>query len=171
MTPELSLLITIAAGAIGGWLGHRLGVPSGALFGSILVAGVVNMSVDGLVPLDPRFRLGAQIAIGTVLGASLTRSPFAALRPVLVPVTIAVAAILATAGGVAVVVHEVTGLPLITSLFAFAPGGASEMTSAALNLDANVPLIAAIHVLRQVVVFVVVGSALTYCLRARAGKE
>jgi len=159
--PLVDITVTLAVGLLGGTVAHRCKLPGGTIIGAIVAVAVLHVSMPGLEPLGPAFRTAAQIAIGCSIGVTLTRSPLRAVRTVLLPALLVIAVLLATSIGSAFAMAELTDLPLVTALFALAPGGASDMAAAALQLDADVGAIAAIHVVRQVGVFVLLVAAFT----------
>lgn len=163
----LSIVLTLAVGLLGGGVAHRCHLPGGTIIGALVAVAVLHVTVPDLSSLGPGFRTAAQIGIGGSIGVTLTRSPLRAVGTVLLPVLLVIAVLLATSLGLAFAVAASTDLPLVTSLFALAPGGASDMAAAALQLDADVGAIAAIHVVRQVIVFVLLVGAFTHYLTPR----
>lgn len=160
----LDVLLTLTVGLAGGLVAHRCRLPGGTIIGALVAVAVLHVAVAGLNPLGPAFRTAAQIAIGGAIGATLTRSPLKAVFHVLGPALLVIGILLGTSIGLAFAMAALTDLPLVTALFALAPGGASDMAAAALQLDADVGAIAAIHVVRQVAVFVIVVGAFTHFL-------
>lgn len=159
-------LITLLFGVAGGLLARRIRLPGGPILGAMLAAGAAHVVLEGLDPLGPAFRIGAQLLIGAVIGTSLTRSPLRALRELgfAVVVVLGVLIVAALAAGFALAAGS--GLPLTTALFSTAPGSASDMAAAALQFDADVPLIAAFHAVRQIAVFGIVVALFSRAFRS-----
>lgn len=170
-TPVVDIIVTLVVGLAAGVVAHRLRLPGGAIIGALAAVAVLHVSVPGMEPLGPGFRISAQIAIGAAIGVTLTRSPLKAVYRVLGPALLVIAILLGTSIGLAFTMAAVSDLPLVTALFSFAPGGASDMAAAALQLDADVGAIAAIHVVRQVAVFVIVVGAFNYYLRPEVTRD
>lgn len=164
MSDVAGMILTLAVGFAGGFLAQRLRLPGGAIIGALVSAAALHMAIGTLEPLPTPFRTVAQIMIGGVIGTTLTRSPLSALRPIALPAGVAILVLVSTGVSLAFAFQMASGLPIVTALFSMAPGGASDMTAAALKLDADVGLIAAIHVVRQIAVFVIVVSVFSRVL-------
>jgi uncharacterized protein len=151
-----SVIISLLAGVAGGLLSRRLALPGGPMFGALFATAAAHLALGSLDPLSPAFRTAAQILLGAVIGTALTRSPWRALREIGRPVLLTLAVLIGTALAAGFALAAVSELGLLTALFSAAPGSASDMAAAALHFDADVPLIAAFHTVRQLVVFVIV---------------
>lgn len=167
MNDPSGILLTLGVGLAGGLLARWLRMPGGTIMGALLAVAVLHMTVETLSPLPNAFRTVAQIMIGGVIGTTLKRSPLRALRAIALPVALSIAILIGASVALAVAFNALSGLPMVTALFSTAPGGASDMAAAALKLDADVALIAAIHVVRQIAVFVIVVTAFSRLLRTR----
>jgi membrane AbrB-like protein len=151
-----SVIISLLAGVAGGLLSRRLALPGGPMFGALFATAAAHLALGSLDPLSPAFRTAAQILLGAVIGTALTRSPWRALREIGRPVLLTLAVLIGTALAAGFALAAVSELGLLTALFSAAPGSASDMAAAALHFDdADVPLIAAFHTVRQIVVFVI----------------
>jgi uncharacterized membrane protein AbrB (regulator of aidB expression) len=65
----------------------------------------------------------------------------------------------------------VAPLDLITALLSSVPGGASTMPAIAHDLGGDMRLVAALHLTRQLVIFILVPSLLGTLLRGQRGKR
>ncbi|WP_170182667.1 AbrB family transcriptional regulator [Blastococcus colisei] len=153
-----SVGISMLVGTTAGVLARRFRLPGGPMIAALVTVGVLHSTVSGLHALDPTFRTAAQIAIGAVLGTSLARGPLLSLRTVALPALLVIAVLIAAALGIGATVHAITGISPVTALLSFAPGGAADMSAAALKLQGDVPLIAAVHVIRQIIIFVLLAA-------------
>jgi membrane AbrB-like protein len=156
--------ITLLGGLAGGLLALRLGMPTGDLIGPILLVGGVNLLGMGPGPLAESFRTAAMLFIGVAVGAQMSRESLGLLRRV-APAAAAVIATLISAGlalgwGLA----HVTSLDLTSALLSSLPGGASAMAAVAGDLGGDMRLVAALHLTRQLTVFVLAPTALSYLL-------
>ncbi len=151
----------LAFAAWGGYyLGKRLKLPAPWLVGGMM--GVAGMEMLGsflsgekLVPWWPHWLITlAQIFIGASIGSKLNKEMFeGAKRIVFVG--------LLSSGGLMVVmllcsigVSQVTGIPLVTAILSFAPGGVAEMATASLSLHANAAFVVAVQSLRLLTIFI-----------------
>jgi len=81
MAPPWNLLLYGLAGLSGGLLALRSGIPAAPLAGSLLAVGLLSMSArlpEAHWPVGTRTLL--EIAIGTVIGTSLTAGTLTELR-------------------------------------------------------------------------------------------
>jgi len=161
---------TVAAltiGLIGGLLALRGGVISGDLIGSILAVGGANLLGAGLGPLAGDLRYVAMLLIGTSVGTQMSRGSLRQLRQVALPAMVAIVAIITLGLLLGWGLSQVTPLNLPTALLSSVPGGASTMPAVAHDLGGDMRLVAALHLTRQLVVFILLPSVLGYLLRHR----
>ena len=154
MTPDL--LLTAVTGTVAGYLFHRFRLPGGSMVGAILAVGALHVAVSVMAPVDRDVRMIAQIMIGIVIGAGIRREPLQLLRRYVPQVAVLLLLVLGAAAACGVLLARVTGLDLLTTLLATVPGGAADVTAAALDLDADVPIVAAFQLVRQLTVFIVI---------------
>lgn len=159
--------LTLACGLISGLLALRAGVPSGDLIGPILVIGGANLMGAGLGPLADDFSMVAQVLIGISVGLQMSRESLYRLREVALPVVMAVAAIISVGLLLGWGLSRVTPLDVQTALLSSVPGGASTMPAVAHDLGGDMRVIAALHLTRQLIVFVVLPWILGYLLRQK----
>lgn len=148
-----NLLLTLAVGITGGFVFVKLRIPGGALLGSLLAAAVLHLQVVSLPPTPSWVQISAQIAIGTMVGASIRREPLQRLlhRAPAILTTVAMVLTLSLFAGVLLV--ALTPFDLSTMLLATIPGGAADITAAALDLGENAAVVGAFQIIRQTLVF------------------
>lgn len=151
-----SLLATAATGIVAGCLFHRFHLPGGSMVGAILAVGALHVTFGGLEPLDRDIRMIAQVMIGIVIGAGIRKEPLEILSRYVPHVTVVLMVILGAAALCGVLLAEITGFDLLTTMLATVPGGAADVTAAALDLDAEVAIVAAFQLVRQLTVFIIV---------------
>ena len=169
--PWADVALTLVVGLAGGLFAKQCRLPGGTIIGALVAVAVLHVTLPDLDSLGPGFRIAAQIAIGASIGVALTRSPLKAVYRVLGPALLVIGILLGTAIGLAFAMAALTDMPQVTALFSFAPGGASDMATAALQLDADVGTIAAVHVVRQIAVFVIVVGAFTHFLTPKVSRD
>ncbi|SMX44985.1 AbrB family transcriptional regulator [Actibacterium lipolyticum] len=146
--PALAAILILATAL--GLLFQRLRVPAALLLGGMAVSSLAHAFsiTEGSVPqwlsLPAFATMGALIGtrfggvsfrmLAQAMGASATLSSFAA--------------IVSLAGAYAV--SQLFGIPIVTVLIAFAPGGLETMMAMSVLLDANPAYVAAHHVFRLV---------------------
>ncbi len=155
--------------AVAGMLAARLArLPAPDLLGPMAVSGVLH--VTGLTTFVPSTEIivGAQIVLGAVLGARFARArPVEVLRILAIAVGMT-AILLALVVATGLAVARLTGVPLVSLILAYAPGGLAEMSLVALAIGADVAFVAAHHLAR--VILVMVAAPLAFTLIERAGR-
>jgi membrane AbrB-like protein len=137
------------------------------MVGPILLVGSLNLLGADLGPLPAGLRYAAMLFIGTAVGAQVTLSSLRRLRQVLVPAAAMIAALIGTGLLLGWVLSVVTPLDLVTALLCGVPGGASTMPIIAHDLGGDIRLVAALQLVRQMVMLVIIPPALGLVLRAQ----
>ena len=145
----------LALGLAAGLAVARMRIPAGDLVSGLVVAAVANAAFLHLPDLPVTWKLFAQIAVGSGIGATVTRKALADFRPFALAGGIMTAAFIGSGLALAWALSRVSGLDLITCLVGCAPGGADTMIILAGEFGANVPLVTAMHVSRIVILMVV----------------
>jgi membrane AbrB-like protein len=167
----LRTLVTVAGGTAAGWLALRLHVPTGDLIGPILVIGGINLLVAGPGPLPDGFRDVSLLLIGTAVGAQVSRESLRRLRQAALPAAAVIIGLISTGLVLGWGLAKVTTLDVASALLSSVPGGASTMPAIAHDLGGDLRLVAALHLTRQLVIFVLLPPVLTYLLRNTAAEE
>jgi membrane AbrB-like protein len=160
-------MITLAVGLVSGLLAARLRVPTGDLIGPILTIGGLNLLGSGLGPLAQGFRTTAFLLIGTAVGTQMSRESLRLLRHVALPAVVVIATLVSVGLALGWGLSQVTSLDMASALLSAVPGGATTMPAVAHDLGGDMRLVAALHLTRQLVIFVLVPSLLSYLLRRR----
>ena len=148
----LACLATALAGIAGGLLVLWTRIPSAPLAGAMLGAGL--MSVSQLLPKPdwpPGTRTALEIAIGTVIGSSLSVTAFSELRHLWRPALFITLALLASGLAVGILSSKLLGLNLVTALLGAAPGGLTGMSLVGEELGVGAAVVA-LHTLRLITV-------------------
>ncbi|MDH2327806.1 AbrB family transcriptional regulator [Cereibacter sp. SYSU M97828] len=131
-----------------------LGLPLPFLFGPMcacLIAALVGLPLRGLGQISVAARTVLGIAVGTsITSALLMKLPTMAMSVMLVPVYIAVIAMIGVP-----FFRRVCGFDPITSFYASMPGGAADMTIFGQEAGANVRQLSLVHVTRMLVIVTV----------------
>lgn len=163
-----ALLGLVVSGLAGGLIGIRLRLPLGGLIGSIAGAGAFQLVVGGAPSSSPVFRLAAQLLVGTIVGASVSRAVLATLRRLLLPALLfcMVMPLVGLATGW-LLVSRLGHVDILTGFLSAAPAGAMEMSTAALAFDADAEVVLTAHVLRVVTIAFLGGTVLPIAVRRR----
>jgi membrane AbrB-like protein len=147
-----SLALLLACSLPLAYLFKRRKIPAAEIMAGILVAAVCNplfLHMDGYPPV---WQLFAVWILATNMGSQLTREALRAIRKYL-PVCGALTLLLLAVGFLlGCLLYAVTSLDLVTSLLGASPGGMDAMILFAGDMHANVPLVAAMHTVRQILI-------------------
>jgi uncharacterized protein len=168
---DVRTLVTLVGGVVAGLMAVRLRVPTGDLIGPILAVGATNLLVAGPGPLAAGFSDVALVLIGTSVGAQMSRESLRLLRQAALPAATVITVLIVVGLGLGWGLAQVTTLDMASALLSSVPGGASTMPAVAYALGGDMRLVAALHLTRQLVIFAVLPSVLSYLLQveARAG--
>lgn len=155
------IVVTIILALIGGFIGHQLKFPAGAMVGAMLFVGVAN--ILGTKPQLPEsFNIVAQIIIGGCLGLSITKEVVAGLKDYAIPSVLVVAFLAIFGVATGFIVNKITGIDLYTSLFGSVPGGMQEMVILSQSYDVNHPAVMTIQTVRRVLIVVIYPLLVTF---------
>lgn len=149
------------AAILGAYLGQRLRVPAGLFIGAMAGVGAW-LAVLGLpeVRTPPLLGQALQIMVGVLVGFRVSADSLRAGARSLVPAAVLAAVFLASGVAAAVAAVLLTGMSPVTALFAAAPGGLTEMASVGASLGADGPAVAAVHLVRLLLVIFAAGLIL-----------
>jgi membrane AbrB-like protein len=154
-------LFLVIAATVGYYISKKLKIPAPRLVGGIIgvsVAQVVSSVITGvdIVPWLPGWmKILAQIFLGASIGLSITREMFVGMGQVIFLGFIGSVALVGVMMAISVAVSHWTGIPVVTSILAFAPGGVAEMAISAVSLRANAPFVVAAQTLRLVTILLI----------------
>jgi membrane AbrB-like protein len=155
MTPFWPLLLYTLAGAGGGLLALRTGIPAAPLAGALLGAGLLSMT--GRIEVaqwPPGTRTVLEIAIGTVIGTGLTSTALVELRQLWRPALLITLTLVLTGIVVGLWCSRLLGIDPVVSLLGAAPGGISGMSLVGAEFGVGAA-VAALHAVRLITVLLV----------------
>ena len=145
------VLITLLVGSTGGLLGYILGIPVGALLGSMLAVGIYNcLGFQAFMP--SHIRVGAQIMIGCLLGLNLNLNTFMELRTIIVPALVLVTMLLTWGIMTGFIVFKFCKLDMPTAFLSSSAGGMTELSLLAESLGGDGPKVVLLHFFRLITV-------------------
>ncbi len=154
MSDAVFFLLTVAVGVCGGLLARRLKVPAGAMVGSMLGVAVFSvLSGHGLFPGE--IRPFVQMCSGAVIGVGITRDDVLGLKKMILPIIVLILGLIFLNMSFGLAIHYVGGLDIVTSLFASAPGGVSDMALIADELGANSVEVALLQLTRLLGIYII----------------
>jgi len=147
--------IAVAGGLIAVWY-H---IPAGAMVGALIGVAALSLISGRSAAIPPRINFAGRALLGTAIGSGINRQTLDVLGSAILP-TIAISFVLLTASvGIAFLTARLAKLDRATAICSFTPGGMGEMTSVAHDLGADMRVVAALHVLRLVLILLIVPLA------------
>jgi uncharacterized protein len=163
--------------AVAGWRGaRRIRLPAAALLGPMFVtAGVALLLPSAPVTVPEPAREVAFALMGLDVGLRFTREAVARALRLLPALSLALVALLAACGAMAVLLTATSDTPMLDSYLAMTPGGLSVVAATAYGAGADTALIAAIQTVRLLFMLAVspllVGAAVRRFSRRLGGDE
>jgi uncharacterized protein len=155
MNPPWPLLLYALAGSAAGLLTLRTGIPAAPLAGALLGAGLLSMSGRLDIAQWPTgTRTLLEIAIGTVIGTTLTHSTVQELRHLWRPALLITLTLVLTGVVVGLWSSRLLGIDPVVTLLGAAPGGISGMSLVGAEFGVGAA-VAALHALRLITVLLV----------------
>jgi hypothetical protein len=151
----LPLLILHGVGTIGALVLRRLRIPAGTLIGALVAVMILNSVQSSPITYPEDLRVFVQIFSGLVIGTRFTRGDIKTLRTMGFPIIILVVVLLSTNLLFAFIMHHFTTLSFMTSFFACAPGGVSDLALVATDFGAVMEHVALLQLFRLVTVIIV----------------
>ncbi|RYL87554.1 AbrB family transcriptional regulator [Sporolactobacillus sp. THM19-2] len=156
------------------FLGLRLHMPAPWLIGSMIGTSVVQVLLSTIgageagIWWHPDLIILAQVLIGSAVGCRLSRKMFAGLGRITLIGLIGSIALTGAMILFALIVSHFTGVPGITSILAFAPGGIAEMAATSVVVHADATFVVSCQVLRVLTICIVLPPFFTFLLHRRA---
>lgn len=155
-----SFALTLLVGALAAVLSVRFRLPGGPLVAALIAVGTLHVVVDGMLSLPREVRIVAQVFIGAAIGSNIRREPLLAILRQLPRIVAISTGVVVVAASFGVVLAAVTSFDLLTMLLATVPGGASDVSAAALEFGSDSAVVAAFQLIRQMTIFAVITTIL-----------
>ena len=147
--------VTIVAIAAGGFLlARRFKIAGAPVIGPMVLSALAHITglTQAKMPLE--VMNVAQLGLGVLLGCRFKGITLKELTTTVAVSAVFTFAILLLSAGVAGVVHEVLGIPMLSVLLAYTPGGQTELLLIALVLGLDAPYVALHHLMRLFTVII-----------------
>ncbi len=154
----ISTALLVVVAFLGYYLGKFLKFPAPWLIGSMVSIAIVKSFSSIVIGYNiiawwpTELIIFSQVLIGASIGSRIHKSMFKGLKKTLAISFLSTIFLILSMFLCAYIVSLITGLPMITSALAFAPGGIAEMTTTAIVLDADSTFVVAVQVLRIIAV-------------------
>ena len=154
----LKLLLTVALGALGGWLATVMQLPLPWMIGSMVATTIAALA--GLRLAMPRQLRGVMVAVlGVMLGSGFSPEILARFTEWLTSLVLVVGYIAAAGMAGMFYLRRVTAFDRATAYFCAMPGGLTEMMLAGEELGGDTRMISLIHASRILIVVLVLPFA------------
>lgn len=162
ISPSILWTGILTCAAMGGYsIGKWLHLPAPRLVGGIIGVAVIEFVGSTLMGTSPLpwlpswVKILAQIFLGASIGLSVKREMFMGMRKVAFMGLVSSFSLVVIMLGCSSIVSYLIGIPLRTSILAFAPGGVAEMAVTAISLKADASFVVAVQTLRLITIFLV----------------
>lgn len=152
----MPLWAVLGIGLVGAAIGTALRIPAGAMIGALIIVAAASLVSGRSSSLPLQITQAGRVLLGTVIGSTINRPTLELLGSALLPAFLAAIGLIGISLGLGYLIGRIAGMDRATALCAFVPGGMGEMTAVAHELGADVRVVAALHVLRVIVILVLV---------------
>lgn len=169
----MNILLTLAVGMAGGYVGRRARIPAGSLLGA-LAATLAFSLLTGRAESLSVYKIIAQIIAGVLIGGQLSTCDPKALLKLWKPTAFTVVGMLSINVLCGFTLRAISSIDLLTALLATTPGGISEMSVISSDLGANalyVSLFQFLRILFSLALFPLIARRLIVRINARNGVE
>jgi len=157
MMQQLTLVMrTMIIASIGGYIGYKLRIPAGAMVGSMLAVAAVSLMKIDLGSLPAYSKPVVQVVLGALLGLGLRNMDFQQMKALLIPAVLIIVVLMTSGFATAFVLNRYFGFDMMTAIFSSTPGGMTELSMVATEMNANSPIVAILQLIRLMSVIVLV---------------
>jgi uncharacterized protein len=150
--PDALTIIVIAAG--GYLLAKRLRIAGAPVIGPMVLSALAHITGLTQTKMPVELMNLAQLGLGVLLGCRFQGITMKELTTTVAASAVFSVLILLFSAGVAAIVHTTFGIPMLSVLLAYAPGGQTELLLIALVLGLDAPYVALHHLMRLFTVIV-----------------
>nr|WP_184002226.1 AbrB family transcriptional regulator [Stakelama sediminis] len=152
--PWKTAAISLAIAAVGGIAGVAIGMPAGALTGSLTLAAILNVTGIFTVTLPGWLLALGYAVVGWRIGLTFTPEIMAIAGKAFWRVLAAVSVLLGFAFLIALALSALLHIDLLTAYLAVSPGGMDSVAIIAASVHVDRPFVMALQVLRFVAVII-----------------
>lgn len=154
-----NLVLTLLVAVAGGTIAQKLKVPAGTMIGAMISVAIFNI-VFGKAYFPSNAKIITQMAAGAFIGAGITYKDVISLKVIAKPAIIITLGMIFINLTMGYLMHRLTGIDLVTSLFACAPGGIVDMSIISNDLGADTSKVAILQLVRLMGVMLILPSLL-----------
>ena len=150
-----SWILTIFIAATGGISFNWFGVPVGGFIGSMVFVAIAAAWGLPIRSLPVMVRHVAQLGLGSIIGLFATPETFSTLYGMFLTILVTTASMLVWGIILAFIVRGINQWSLMTCLLATCPGGITQMSSIAEDLEADPIKVSLLHLVRLLTIYVI----------------
>ncbi|MCP4749945.1 MAG: hypothetical protein GY866_03560 [Proteobacteria bacterium] len=158
MNSLATLSFYVCVGLIGGFVGHRLKIPAGALVGAMLMVIVAKLILKSNWETPKSYGFILQVLLGVMVGASFHPSLMATFYKIAIPVVVSSVVLVGTGILMSIVFTKLGFLDIGTGYIGTSPGAMSVLLVLAVDSNVNAAVITCFHLFR--VMFVILTAPL-----------
>lgn len=162
--------LTVGAAVAGAVAGPRLKIPAPALIGPLLLTAALSLTgLTGGAQVPPLARETGFALIGIQIGLGFDRDTLREIARLVLPVVLAIAALLAACFGLAWLLELTTDVPLLDAYLATTPGGLYAVLPIAYGSGADTTFVLAVQGLRLFAMVLVAPAVVRWLVRSEGG--
>lgn len=162
------IFITLLIGIIGGTAALKLKIPAGAILGSTISVALFGI-FSGKSVFPQEFNIIAQIGAGIFIGARIYKKDIMELKTMIRPAVIITVSMSLFSILMGILINANSDIDLITSLFASAPAGITDITLISLDFGADTSIVAVLHFARLISIITIMPGFIKYFV-SKTGK-
>ena len=157
----LSFIRTLIFAGAGGCLLNMTALPAGAMIGAMSGTFLATLLIKpSFVPA--KARVIVQICAGALIGSGVGHDEIIGIGNIFVPAAILILVLLVANLIFGLLIHKLTKLDFLTSLFASSAGGMADITLVADEMGADAPRVAIIQLMRSISVIALFPLAIKF---------
>jgi membrane AbrB-like protein len=164
-SPGRRLMLAAVLGVIGGVAGLMTGLPAGGVFGALVGSAAVRLTTGGHIPTS-KLQLGLQVVAGVLIGLGISQEFLRTLGDLAWATGVILGIQMLTWVVLAYATTLLTSRDSMTALFSGAPGGLTELSTAASAAGADSVIVAFTHLMRLTLTIVLAPILISLLLGA-----
>lgn len=165
----MMVIVTFLVAVVGWRLARRLGLLAPSMLGPMIAVGATNV-IFGYAQMPTWVRVFAQGISGAFIAMSITKADIRNMRRLAAPGALLLTMLTLNTLAMGVVIHELCGIDLMTSLFSCIAGGVTDTTLISMDYGTNVGTVALMQTSRLVMVLLIFPYWIRFMCRNEAGE-
>lgn len=155
-------LVVCISAICGGLFLNYLGIPAGALIGSLLGTATSQMAMDINLDISPMLKCSTRMIMGSYIGLSITLEGIRQIRSVLGAALVTIIGMIFVAALATYILHRFFKFELVEAFLSCLPAGLSEIGMNAEEFKVDPLQLTTIHLMRLISTLVVIPILVSY---------